>query len=200
MYIIAWGDSGKSRHATPHAHQHEPLARARAASDPQVLRMHARARGSTPHPRRRHQRTNTNSNNQTTTQGGRAGTRRTAMPSKGFAPTQQDCRRATDLQFSASFQKEDRIGLPSSDPETPPHPIRMLPHPIQSEASRSWKQWSGATRLLPTPARASSSSPTHLGSGLSLAGEEPRTGNRDRHFSIPVLTSVIIVLLNPHSV
>ena len=73
-----------------------------------------------------------------TTQGGRAGTRRTAMPSKGFAPTQQDCRRATDLQFSVSFQKEDRIGLPSSDPETPPHPIRMLPHPIQSEASRCW--------------------------------------------------------------
>ena len=29
-------------------------------------------------------------------------------------------------------------GLLSSDPETPPHPIRVLPHPIQSEASRCW--------------------------------------------------------------
>ena len=189
MYIIAWGDSGKSRHATPHAHQHEPLARARAASDPQVLRMHARARGSTPHPRRRHQRTNTNSNNQTQH---RAGGRALEEP-RCRARDSPPLSRTVDAQQTSNSlppsKSKTELVYPSSDPETPPHPIKMLPHPIQSEASRCWNTWSGATRLLPTPARASSSSPTHLGSGLSLAGEEPRTGNRDRYFSIPVLTS-----------
>ena len=37
--IIAWGDSGRTQHATPHAPQHKPLAHARAAPGPQVLRM-----------------------------------------------------------------------------------------------------------------------------------------------------------------
>ena len=59
--IIAWGDSGRTQHATPHAPStSHRLARALHQVRRSSGCMHAR--GSTPHPRRHRRHTNTNSN------------------------------------------------------------------------------------------------------------------------------------------
>ena len=138
-FIIAWGDSGKSRHATPHAHQHEPrwlahALRLRSASPQDACtctRQHTTPQTASPTHEHKLQQPNNNT--------GRAGGHsKNRDAEQGIRPHSAGPSTRNRPPILCLLPKGKPIGLQSSDPETPPHPIRVLSHPIQSEASRCW--------------------------------------------------------------